>query len=716
MSRLSHNMTLIEETRELQDTLDDLQVEALSREDAKGLVERLQDVVRHHDYRYYVQDDPLITDAEYDRLYRRLKELEEAFPTLRTPDSPTQRVGGDPIDEFQKHRHPEPLLSLSNAFDGEELREWYDRCQRLLANRFGAVEPAVVAELKIDGLAVALTYENGQLQVGATRGNGEVGEDITHNIRTTPRIPLRIPAGSANGRRPPEQIEVRGEVFIRKSEFEALNQRLAEKGEKPFANPRNAAAGSLRQLDPSITARRPLSFFAYTIGPMSESRPETHSEVLALLEGLGLPINPHHRRFTDLDALVDFCERWAERRDSLDYEIDGVVVKIDRHDYHDELGTIADAPRWAVAYKFPAREATTTLNDIVVNVGRTGTINPEAVLDPVQVGGVTVSKATLHNEDYILERDIRIGDTVAVKRAGDVIPQVVRAVTDARTGEEEEWHFPDRCPACGTELVRLPDEADYFCPNTECPAQFKRLVEHFVQRDAMDIEGLGEKLAHRLVDIGLIETLADLYRIEVGDLMPLENFAEKSARNLVAAIADSKDRSLSRLLFGLGIRHVGKTVAEDIVEHVPSLDDLMEAQPEDLSSIEGIGPSIAESVVDWFEVEKNRALVADLKAVGVNTERKSREAPSDEQELPLSGLTVVLTGSLPDRTRREASQAIEEAGGNVTSSVSGNTDLLVAGDNPGSKLQDAEEYGTTILTVEDPETFEQLLRDGISSG
>jgi DNA ligase (NAD+) len=709
-------MQLIEETRRLQEALDDLQVKELPTDEAQPLVERLRDVVRRHDYRYYVQDDPLITDAEYDRLYRRLEELEEAFPTLRTPDSPTQRVGGEPIDEFDKHEHPEPLLSLSNAFNEEELREWYDRCQRGLADRFGEVAPTLTAELKIDGVALALTYEEGRLEVAATRGNGSVGEDVTHNIRTVQRIPLRIPVSGDNGRRPPSRIEVRGEVFMRKSEFEALNGRLVEEGKKPFANPRNAAAGTLRQLDPSVVARRPMSFFAFAVGPIRDETPATHTEVLRLLDGLGLPTEEHTEHFEDVDPVAEFCQYWVEHRDDLDYEVDGVVVKINRHDFREELGTIADAPRWAVAYKFPAREATTTLTDIVVNVGRTGTINPEAVLDPVEVGGVTVSQATLHNEDYIAERDIRIGDTVVVKRAGDVIPQVVRVVTDARSGDEEPWSFPDHCPACGTELVRLPDEADHFCPNSECPAQFKRLVEHFVQRDGMDVEGLGERLCHRLVDIGLIETLADLYRIEEEDLIPLEGFAEKSAHNLVTAIEASKERPLSRLLFALGIPHVGKTVAETIVEHVRSIDELAEASPEKLNAIEGIGPTIAESIVDWFAVEDNRALVSELKEVGVNVERHPHEAPADaEASLPLSGLTVVITGSLPDRSRTEASDAIEQAGGRVTSSVSGNTDVLLVGENPGSKLQDAEEQDTPIFHVSTPDHFDRFLEEGLSA-
>jgi DNA ligase (NAD+) len=706
-------MSLLETTRDVQAVLDGVDPEALSREEAEPLVQRLRAVVRGHDHRYYVQDDPLIADAEYDRLYRHLQALEQAFPSLRSPDSPTQRVGGEPVDDFDKHRHPEPLLSLSNAFDRTELREWYERCQRGLSDRFGDVAPALVAELKIDGVAMALTYEEGRLSVAATRGDGTVGEDVTHNIRTVHRIPLRLPAGSENGRPPPEHIEVRGEVFMRKSEFEALNERLVEEGEQPFANPRNAAAGTLRQLDPQVVARRPLSFFAFAVGPISDDDPSSHSDVLALLDGLGLPREAHTERFEQLGPLLDFCEGWVERRDSLDYEVDGVVVKIDRHDYREELGTIADAPRWAVAFKFPAREATTTLTDIQVNVGRTGAINPEAVLDPVEVGGVTVSQATLHNEDYIRDRDIRVGDTVVVKRAGDVIPQVVRALPDARTGDEQPWTFPDRCPACGTELVRLPEEADHFCPNSECPAQFKRLVEHFVQRDAMDIEGLGERLSHRLVDLGLIETLADIYRIETDDLVPLEGFAQKSARNLVRAIEASKDRSLSRLLFALGIQHVGQTVAETVVAHYASMEALMDASTEALASIDGIGPTIAESIVDWCAVPKNQALVRDLASEGVNVERQPHEAPTAaDEELPLAGLTVVLTGSLPERTRREATDALEQAGASVPSSVSGNTDLLVAGARPGSKLEDARDVGAQVVEIDAPSQFDRLLREG----
>ena len=709
-------MTLLDETRTLQRLLDDLDIDdgpvaSVSEEDAASIVERLREVVRAHDHRYYVEDDPVIPDAEYDRLYRALQVLEDAFPALKTDDSPTQRVGGEPIDAFEKHEHPEALLSLQNAFDADELVEWYERCQRGLQDAFGDTEPAVVAELKIDGLALALTYEGGRLRIAATRGNGEVGENVTHNVRTVHRVPLRIPVGETD-REAPDGVEVRGEMFMRKSEFEALNDRLREEEETPFANPRNAAAGTLRQLDPQVTARRPLSFFAYGIGPMEGERPSTHGAVLDLLQDLGFDMDPNNRRFEDLDELVDFCQYWVEHRDDLDYEIDGVVVKIDRHDYQRELGAISNAPRWATAFKFPAREATTRLRDIEINVGRTGAIKPEAVLEPVEIGGVTVSQATLHNQDYIVDRDIRIDDLVVVKRAGDVIPQVVRPVTDARDGSEEPFSWPSICPACGTEIVRLEDEADWYCLNTECPAQFRRLVEHFVQRNAMDVEGLGEQVAHQLVDEGCIETLADLYVLTVDDLVELEGFAEKSAGNLVDAIADSQDRPLSRLLYGLGIHHVGRTVAETVVEHFADMDAIASASAEDFVEIDGIGPVIAESLADWFEVDENRALVEALREAGVNMERKPEEAPPEEQDaaaLPLSGKTIVLTGSLPEHTRREATEEIEQRGGTVTSSVSGNTDAVVAGDNPGSKVDDAEERGVRIVRIGDSSDFEQFL-------
>ncbi len=703
-------MNVLEQAHEVQTSLEERRLESLSAEEARVLAGRLCTVIRALDYRYYVLDDPILPDPEYDRLYRQLERLEQAFPELVTPDSPTQRVGGEPLDAFRKVRHPQRLLSLSNAFDAGEVRDWYDRCCRgLVAAHEAEVRPALTAELKIDGLAVALTYEEGGLAVAATRGNGRVGEDITRHARTIRDVPLRIPVRPEDGVKAPARIEVRGEVFMRKSRFEALNEQLSEAGDDPFANPRNAAAGSLRQLDPRVTAERPLNFFAYGTGPIEgASVPSSQHALLEWIARLGVPTNPHFTHFANVEAAIAFCERWAAQRDDLDYEIDGVVLKIDDFAQQETLGFISNAPRWAVAYKFPAREATTRLQNIIVNVGRTGAIKPEALLEPVGIGGVTVSQATLHNEDYIKERDVRVGDTVVVKRAGDVIPQVVRPVEEARSGRETPWEMPEHCPACGSELVRLDDEADYYCLNTDCPAQFIRLVEHFVSRNAMDIEGLGEKLAVQLVEEGLIEHLSDLYRLEKDELTALERFAEKRAQNLIDAIEASKARPLSRLLFGLGLRHVGLTTAGLIVEKYTSMEALAAAEREDLLAIDGIGEVIAESVVDWFQVEANRRLVDELRALGVNAERLPREAPPDAQEaLPLAGRTFVLTGSLPSLTRKEATQQIEAAGGSVTSSVSGNTDYVVVGENPGSKRDAAVERGIALL---DEDELTALLR------
>ncbi|QXD15572.1 NAD-dependent DNA ligase LigA [Rhodocaloribacter litoris] len=693
-------MNLLQATRDVQAKVHALLSGTghLERDEAAALAGRLREVIEAHNYRYYVLDAPLITDAEYDVLLQALRRLEARFPGLQTPDSPTQRVGGAPLDRFEKVRHPVPMLSLQNAFDFDELRAWYERCRRGLKAALGVeAPPAVTAELKIDGVAVALTYEAGRLVVGATRGNGVEGENVTENVRTIRAIPLRIPVAGGTTADVPARLEVRGEIYIRKSDFEKLNARLAAAGEKTFANPRNAAAGSLRQLDPRVTATRPLSFFAYAVGPVEGTVPPAQYELLAWLRGLGFPTNPHAARFTDLDALLAFCERWAHARDALDYEIDGIVVKVDDFAYQEALGAISNAPRWAVAYKFPAREATTRLLDIVVNVGRTGVIKPEAVLEPVLIGGVTVSQATLHNEEYVLSRDIRIGDVVVVKRAGDVIPQVVRPVVEARTGSERPWRMPERCPACGNPLERLPDEADYYCVASDCPAQFIRLVEHYAGRDAMDIEGLGAKLAVLLVEQGLLHTLADLYTLTLAQLLALEGFAEKRARNLLAAIEASKHRPLSRLVFGLGIRHVGKTVAELLVAHFASLDALAGADVETLEAIEGIGEKIARSVVDWFRVEDNRVLVTRLREVGVNTRRLPGEAPPAPGESPVAGKTFVLTGTLPSLSRKEAEERIKRAGGKVAGSVSKKTDYVVAGESPGSKYDRARALGVEII-------------------
>lgn len=700
-------MTLLDATRSFQQELERVSVAQLPLEEAADLHARLNELIAAHDQLYYVQDAPIISDSEYDRLYRALLELEQHFPSLQTPDSASQRVGGAPLDRFEKVRHEHPLLSLSNAFDAGELLAWYERCRRGLADSFGAdVRPRVICEQKIDGLAVSLVYEQGRLAVGATRGDGRVGEDITRNVTTIRAIPLRIPA-SHRGTAVPGRIAVRGEVFMRRSSFDQLNAREQERGRRTYANPRNAAAGSVRQLDPSITAERTLHFYAYgAVSPGPETLPTTQTGMLAYLQELGFPTTPATSAFDEMDDVVRYAEELADRRDELDYEIDGVVVKVDEFEMQRVLGAVSNAPRWAVALKFAAREATTTLRDIIVNVGRTGAIKPEAALEPVQIGGVTVSQATLHNEDYIRARDIRIGDTVVVKRAGDVIPQVVAPVKEARNGSERLWQMPERCPACGSEVVRLPNEADYYCMASDCPAQFIRLLEHFAGRDAMDIEGLGSKLAVVLVENGLVRSLADLFRLTPDHLLKLEGFGERRAQNLISGIRASRSRPLARLLFALGMRHVGQTTAELLAGHCTSLDDLGEATKEELEAIPGIGGVIAESIADWFRVEDNQQLVRDLQALGVNTSRLANEARSPDERGALAGKAVVITGTLSTMSRSEAEDAVKRAGGKITSSVSTKTNLVVIGENPGSKAERARDLG---VETADEDAFRALI-------
>lgn len=692
-------MQLVTESKSLLADWATISVDTLPLDQAAEWAGKLSRILHQHAHRYYVLDDPLIADVEYDMLLRALQTLETAFPSLASDASPTQRVGGPPMDKFEKVRHPVPLLSLGNAFNADELRAWYQRCVKgLEADSGQELKPAVSVELKIDGLALALTYQNGQLDIGATRGNGVEGENITPHVRTITSVPLSIPVPGAGAKEPvPDRLEVRGEVYMKRSAFDALNKALAENGEKTFANPRNGAAGSLRQLDPGITATRPLSFFAYSVGPYEGGAiPDGQYKLLQQLKSFGLPINPFTKRCESLEEAIAFCEYWTENRDNIDYEIDGVVVKIDDFAFQDILGAVSNAPRWAIAFKFPAREATTVLEDIMVSVGRTGTIKPEALLTPVWIGGVTVSKATLHNEDYILDRDIRVGDKVLIKRAGDVIPQVVKPLISERTGSEVPWTMPKRCPVCDTDLIRLPDEADYYCVNTECPAQFIRLIEHYASRGAMDIEGLGAKLAIQLSEAGLVKTLADIYRLEMAPLMALEGFAEKKAMNLLAGIEASKTRPMSRLLFGLGMRHVGKTTAELIVAHYESLEVLGQATVEELELVEGIGPVIALSIFDWFAEPHNLDLVNQLSLLGVNTHRLDEETPAGE-DAQLSGKTFVLTGTLPSMGRSAARALIQQAGGTVASSVSKKTDYLVAGESAGSKLDKAQALGIPIL-------------------
>ncbi len=663
--------------------------------DVERELNALRDAIREHNYRYYVLDEPSIGDAEYDALMRRLRALEAEHPELITPDSPTQRVGSAPSEQFAKVRHPQSMLSLANALNREELAAWHARIRRLL----GEEEPiAYVVEPKIDGLAMAITYRHGRLTVAATRGDGTVGEDVTPNVRTVHSVPLRLRPPTGGDEIPavvPEQIEVRGEIYMRIADFEQLNSEQAAAGEKIFANPRNAAAGSLRQLNPQITAGRPLRFFAYSIGPISGVRLTSQWQTLAYLRALGFPVNDDIRRLESFDEVVRYCEAWMSRREHLAYEADGIVVKVDSFTQQAELGVVARDPRWAIAFKFPARESMTTLREIVVNVGRTGRMNPNAVLDPVVIGGVTVANATLHNEDYILSRDIRIGDRVTVKRSGDVIPKVVGPVTSARTGEERPWCMPSECPSCGEPVHREPDAADYYCVNAACPAQLVRRVEHWVGRGALDIVGVGEEQARLFVERGLIHDVADLYTLTPAHFEGITGYGPKRIANILQGIVASKERPFDRLIVGLGIRSVGETVAALLVRQYRSIEAIMSATEADLVAIPGVGPHIAEEIVRFFRHEPNRTLVSKLKAAGLCTEGTATPALAGAA---LVGKTFVLTGALPSLTREAATELIEAHGGSVTSSVSKKTDYLLVGDAPGgSKYIKAQQLGIPMV-------------------
>jgi DNA ligase (NAD+) len=663
------------------------------RADIQNIRERVEDLreqVRYHGRKYYIEDSPEISDSEYDAMYRELERLESENPELVTPDSPTQRVGGDPLEEFAEIRHSRPMLSLANARKIEELREWDARVRRLLGED---EHPCYVTELKIDGLAVSLRYENGRLVRGATRGNGTVGEDVTAQLRTIRSIPEKLDDD------PPEALEPRGEAYIPLEEFEKLNRRLEEEGKKPFANPRNLAAGSIRQLDPSITAQRPLTIFLYGVGEGGDAF-ESHSAALAALKSYGLRVNPYEVH-DDIESVIEECRRWADRRESLGYQIDGVVVKVDSLEHQRSLGTVAKAPRWAIAYKFEPLAGRTKLLDVIVNVGRTGAVTPQAVLEPVNVGGVLISRATLHNKDYIKEKGILIGDTVVIERAGDVIPQVVRPIPEERNGSERQFRMPEECPVCGEPLSRPEGEAVTRCVNVRCPALALEHIIHFVSKTAMDVDGLGEKLAKKLFDIGLIKDAADIYGLEAEQLVPLEGFGEKSAENLIRSIQRSKEQPFDRVLFALGIRHVGSVTAQLIAERFSGENLLRGLTVEQLMEIDGIGEVVARAVVEHFEIEDNRNLVERLMSAGLNFEKVA----GTPQEGPLSGKRVVVTGTL-SRPRSYFVERIEGAGGAFTSSVSKNTDYVLAGEDAGSKLDKARELGVTVL---DEAGFEKLL-------
>lgn len=682
---------------------------ALGAADAGALAADLRRVVGALADAYHTGGVSLVSDPQFDRLLAALRAVEATHPALATPDSPSLRVGGAPQERFAKATHPVPLLSLGNAFHADDLRAWYERVRKGLATVADDHEPvALTLELKIDGLALALTYRDGALARAATRGDGTVGEDVTANVRTVRDVPLALPTDGPDGA--PAEIEVRGEVYLARSTFEALNARLADAGDKTLANPRNGAVGSLRQLDPTITARRGLRFFAYGVGPTAGDAgsgagagaglPATQSGTLDRLAALGFLVAPHRVTVETLDEAVAFVDHWTAHRDDLDFEVDGVVVKVDRLDYQAVLGQIATSPRWAIAVKFPAREATTRLLAITHNVGRTGVVKPQALLDPVEVGGVTVAKATLHNPDYITSRDLRAGDLVVVKRAGDVIPAVVGPVPEARTGAETPYEAPTACPACGRPVGRPDDSADLRHLEGGCPAQLTRAVEHWAARGAMDVDGMGKRIAAQLVETGLVADLPDLYALQRDALIVLDGFGDLKADKLLDGLDASRHRPLARLLVGLGIRHVGETVARDLAAHVASLDALAATDGATLEAIPGVGPIVAESVVSWFADDANRAMVARLRDdYHVNTERlpDERVATADAPESAVAGLTFVLTGTLPTLTRPEAKRLIEAAGGTVTGSVSKKTDVLVAGEAAGSKLAAAEALGVEVI-------------------
>jgi DNA ligase (NAD+) len=659
--------------------------------DVRSRIESLREQVRYHNRRYHIEDAPEISDAEYDSLYAELESMEAEHPELVTPDSPTQRVGGEPLEGFEEVRHTVPMLSLANARKTEDLREWDARVRRLL----GPEEEErlrYVTELKIDGLAVSLRYENGHFVRGATRGNGILGEDVTQNLRTVRAIPDRLDD------EPPEVLEPRGEVFMTLENFEELNRRQEAAGKPPFANPRNAAAGAIRQLDSRITASRPLTIYLYGVGEGGELY-ESHSAMLDALKSYGLRANPH-RLHDSIETVIEECERSAAERESLSYQIDGVVVKVDSREQQRSLGTVARAPRWAIAYKFEPLAGRTKLLDIIVKVGRTGALTPQAVLEPVNIGGVMISRATLHNEDYVKEKGILIGDTVVVERAGDVIPQVVRPVVEERTGDERAFEMPTHCPVCGEPVSRPEGEAVTRCVNARCPAQALEHIIHWSSKGAMDIDGLGEKVATRFFDLGLIRDPADIYDLREVQISPLEGFGEKSAENLIRGIERSKEQLFPRVLYALGIRHVGSVTAELIVARFGGEDLLRGVSVEQLTEINGVGEVVARAVVEYFALDDNRTLVERLMRVGLHFERVASTSDG-----PLAGKKMVITGTL-SRSRGEFVERLEAAGGTFTSSVSRNTDYVLAGEEAGSKLERARELGVPVI---DEAGFEELV-------
>lgn len=653
-------------------------------QDVKKRVEKLHDLLNQYSYEYYVQDNPSVPDSEYDKLLHELIEIEEKYPEFKSTDSPTVRVGGEAQSSFEKVNHDTPMLSLGNAFNEEDLRKFDQR----IRDSIGQVE--YMCELKIDGLAVSLKYENGRFVQGLTRGDGTTGEDITENLRTIHAIPLKI--------KEPLNFEVRGEAYMPRRSFIHLNNEKEENGEQPFANPRNAAAGSLRQLDSKLAAKRKLSVFLYSVNDLTEFNATTQSEALEELDQLGFKTNQERERVSDIEGVLNYIEKWTSKRESLSYDIDGIVIKVNDLSQQEEMGYTQKSPRWAIAYKFPAEEVITKLLDIELSIGRTGVVTPTAILEPVKVAGTTVSRASLHNEDLIHERDIRIGDSVVIKKAGDIIPEVVKSILDRRPNESEIYHMPTHCPSCGHELVRIEGEVALRCINPKCQAQLIEGLIHFVSRQAMNIDGLGTKIIHQLYKNQLIKDVADIFYLKEEDLLPLERMGKKKVDNLLLAIEKSKEQSLEHLLFGLGIRHLGVKASQVLAERYETMDQLFKVTESELIEIQDIGDKLAQSVVTYLENSDIRSLIEKLSNKNVNMSYKGIKTTEIDGHPDFSGKTIVLTGKLEQMTRNEASEWLKMQGAKVTNSVTKSTDIVIAGADAGSKLAKAEKYGTEIWT------------------